>query len=87
MDNILETVDRCDLALTPLVGATNNGNLVVLSDWDGADLDLMSEMLGVCAVAETNVVLLAELLAKRCAHDSTSNAGWSIVMSLAGLSP
>lgn len=38
MDNPLETVDAGDLALTALVGATDNGDLVVFADGDGADL-------------------------------------------------
>jgi hypothetical protein len=38
VDNVLETVHGGDLALTALVGATNNGDLVVLSDGDRADL-------------------------------------------------
>ena len=36
--DVLETVDGGDLALTALVGSANNGNFVILSDWDGADL-------------------------------------------------
>lgn len=46
MNDVLETVDGCDLALTTPVNATNDGDFVVLSDWDGADLKLMSVMLG-----------------------------------------
>jgi hypothetical protein len=38
VDNPLETVDGGDLALTTLVGATDDGDLVVLADGDGADL-------------------------------------------------
>lgn len=38
VDDVLETVDGGDLALTALVGSANNGNFVILSDWDGADL-------------------------------------------------
>lgn len=38
VDNVFETVDGGDLSLTALVRSTDNGNLVVLSDWDGADL-------------------------------------------------
>lgn len=38
VDNVLETVHRGDLALTALVGATDNGDLVVLADGDRADL-------------------------------------------------
>jgi hypothetical protein len=38
VDNPLETVDGGDLALTALVGATDDGDLVVLADGDGADL-------------------------------------------------
>lgn len=38
VDNVLETVHGGDLALTALVGATDNGDLVVLSDGDRADL-------------------------------------------------
>lgn len=38
MDAELETVDGGDAALTALVGAVDDGNLVVLADGDGADL-------------------------------------------------
>jgi hypothetical protein len=38
MDDVLKTVDRSDLSLATLVGTTNYGNLVVLSDWDGSNL-------------------------------------------------
>lgn len=38
VDHVLETVDGGDLALTALVGATDNGDLVVLADGDAADL-------------------------------------------------
>ena len=38
VDDPLETVDRCDLALAALVGATDNGDLIVLADGDRADL-------------------------------------------------
>lgn len=36
--NVLQAVDGSDLALTALVGATDDGDLVVLADRDGADL-------------------------------------------------
>ena len=39
VDDVFETVDGGDLALTALVGATDNGDLVVLADGDGADLE------------------------------------------------
>lgn len=70
VDDVFETVDGSDLSLGSLVGAANDLDLIVLSDWDGA-----------------NVVLLTEFLAQRSAHDGTSDAGWGIEMSLAGLSP
>jgi hypothetical protein len=38
VDHVLETVDGSDLALTALVGATDNGDLVILADGDAADL-------------------------------------------------
>lgn len=38
VDDVFEAVDRGDLALTALVGATDNGDLVVLADGDAADL-------------------------------------------------
>lgn len=38
VDHVLETVHGGDLALTALVGATDNGDLVVLADGDAADL-------------------------------------------------
>lgn len=41
VDDVLETVDRGDLALTSLVGATDDGDLVILADWDRADLRLL----------------------------------------------
>ena len=47
VDNVLEAVDGGDLALTALVGATDDGDLVVLSDGDGADLrKCQNEMFG-----------------------------------------
>lgn len=39
VDGVLEAVDAGDLALTTLVGATNDGDFVVLADGDGSDLD------------------------------------------------
>jgi hypothetical protein len=42
VDNPLETVDAGDLALTALVGAPDDGDLVVLADGDGADLEVVS---------------------------------------------
>jgi hypothetical protein len=39
VDDPLETVDSCDLALAALVGATDNGDLIVLADGDRADLN------------------------------------------------
>lgn len=38
VDDVLKTVDASDLALTALVGATDDGNLVVLADGQSADL-------------------------------------------------
>ena len=38
MDDVFETVHGGDLALAPLVGATDDGDLVVLADGDAADL-------------------------------------------------
>lgn len=88
VDDVFETVDRGDLSFAVLVGASNNGNFVILSDWDGADLEMaMLDALHLRQMTDTHVVLLAKLLAERCAHDSTSNAGGSIEMSLATLSP
>lgn len=38
VDTPLQTVDAGDLALTALLAAPNNGDLVVLADGNGADL-------------------------------------------------
>jgi len=38
VDDVFEAVDRGDLALLVLVGAADDGDLVVLADGDGADL-------------------------------------------------
>ena len=48
--NPLETVHAGDLALTALVGAPDDGDLVVLADGDGADLESVSP------VSSTDVV-------------------------------
>ena len=39
MYDVLQTIDGSDLSFAELVGATNNGDLVILSDWDRADLE------------------------------------------------
>lgn len=44
VDDIFETVDGDDLALAALVGASDNGNLIVLSDGDGADLKSLLDL-------------------------------------------
>jgi hypothetical protein len=38
VDDILETVDGCDLSLTALVDTTGEDDLVILADGDGSDL-------------------------------------------------
>lgn len=45
VDYVLETVDGSDLAFATLVGASNDENLIVLSNWDGADVVLLAELL------------------------------------------
>ncbi len=42
--DVLETVDGGDLALATLVGTTDNSDLVILSDWDRADLRIKLDM-------------------------------------------
>jgi len=44
--DVLETVDRYDLALTTLERSTSDGNLVVLADGDGTDLREQPDVLG-----------------------------------------
>lgn len=34
VDNVFETVDRDDFAFATLVGTTDNGDFVILSDWN-----------------------------------------------------
>lgn len=41
VDDVLETVDRGDLALTSLVGAADDGDFVVLADRDRANLSIV----------------------------------------------
>lgn len=84
VNDVLETVDGGDLSLTTLVGATNNGDLVILADWDRANLTLLDKFW--CWLAPyTYVVLLTELLAERGAHDSAANTGWGAEVRLARL--
>jgi hypothetical protein len=47
LDEVLETVDRGDLALAALVGAPNDGDFVILADGDGSDLEGKLERLPV----------------------------------------
>ena len=44
MDNVLETVDRSDLALTAFVGASYYKDFVVFPDGNGADLMVVLDM-------------------------------------------
>jgi len=46
VDNVLETVHGSNLALTALVGAADNGDLIVLADGNAADVVLLTELLG-----------------------------------------
>lgn len=41
MNDILEAVDGGDLSLTSLAGSADNENLIILSDWDRADLVIL----------------------------------------------
>jgi hypothetical protein len=38
VNDVLQAVDGGDLALTALVGTANDGDFVILSDWDRSDL-------------------------------------------------
>jgi hypothetical protein len=84
--NVLETVDRGDLAFAALVGPSYDQNFVVFSDWDGADLEIVRET-AAPPIEITDVVFVSEFLAQWGTHDRTSNAGRGIVMGLARLSP
>lgn len=42
MDEVLQSVDRGDLAFTAFLGPSNNGDFVVLSNWDTSDLATIS---------------------------------------------
>jgi hypothetical protein len=86
VDDVLKTVDRGDFPIATLVGASDDKNFVVFSDWDGADLEIVREIT-VPQIEITDVVLVSELLAQWRTHDRTSNAGRGIVMGLARLSP
>lgn len=44
VNDVFETVYRGDFALLALVGTTDNGDFVILSDWNRADLGSMSEL-------------------------------------------
>jgi hypothetical protein len=83
VDDVLETVDGGDLALAALVGSADDGDLVVLSHGDAADLLGSNCVRGICSVQRQErmaerrpayVVLLTELLAQRCAHDVAADA-------------
>lgn len=46
LDGELQSVHGADLALRALLGASDNSDLVLLSDWQGSDLVLLSQLLG-----------------------------------------
>ena len=64
VDDILEAVDGGDLSLTALVGAMNNGDLIILADWDGADL---VSLLGRCLWWQS---------LRGCLHCTSHGAPW-----------
>ncbi len=86
MDNVLETIDRSDLAFTALVRSSHDSDFVVLSDWNGADLYGVRRR-GNSISRYTNIIFFSELLAQGRAHDCASDTRGCIVMSLARLSP
>lgn len=53
-----QSVHGCDLALTTLVGTSNNCDLVVLADGDGTDVvlgaEFLEELIRVCRRAEVH---------------------------------
>ena len=77
------------LSLTSLVGTTDNENLVVLADGDGAGLRRhilsISSFQSLDAESEPNLVLSSEFLAQRRRHERADHAGGGIEVSLAGL--
>lgn len=97
MDHVLEAVDGGDLALLVLVGAADDGDLVVLADGDAADLYFFCKKLSEDAGrgiedtgrvgSNTYVVLLTQLLAERGAHDVAADARGGLEVRLAGLAP
>lgn len=46
LDRELQSVDGRNLTLRALLGASDDGDLVLLSDWDRLDLVLLSQLLG-----------------------------------------
>lgn len=38
MNNVLETVNRCDFAFSAFVGASSDEDFVIFADWDRSDL-------------------------------------------------
>lgn len=70
MDDIFETVDGSDLALTALVGATLDNDLVVLADRNRSDLHWRVRIRGTSvrkmgAAVVSYVVLLSEFCSRR----------------------
>lgn len=91
VDNVFETVDGGDLALTALVGATDDGDLVILADGDAADLIVVVNIDHHGGKKNngkgTNVVLLAQLLAEGGAHDNTTLARAGLEVGRSALAP
>lgn len=74
-----DTLDVDDILQT--VDGSDLALAVLAAATDNKNLIILADGHG------TDIVLLAELLTERCTHDGASDAGWSIEVCLAGLSP
>ena len=85
----LAAVNSCDLAFALGETATSNEHLVVLAHGDRANLPTANQRfpLKISSGTAAYVVLLAELLRKRCAHNHTAHRRRRGEMRLARLAP
>lgn len=86
VNEVFQTVDRGDLAFSALVGATNDGDFVVLPDGHASNLSLVRYLLKLSDEG-TYTVLLSELLGERSAHDRATLMRRRTEVCLARLAP
>lgn len=85
MDEVLQSVDRGDLAFAAFLRTSNNGDFVVLANGDASNLEGVSKFGVDVSMSSSYTVLFSEFLRQRSAHDHSSLVGGSAEVGFARL--